>query len=150
MKGFDRPGGRKGHKISRFIANLLTHVTIEQAAAAAGVSTASAWRYMRDETVMLRVRAACRDSLRQSQSLLQAACVESVERLREILRDGETQSLQLTAAKTILELGLKAVELADIEERLATLETIAKNRGWRGAGDEQRHPAAPSGVNGHA
>src|SRR5215831_6996935 len=116
MKGFDRPGGRKDHKISRFIANLLTHVTIEQAAAAAGVSTASAWRYMRDETVMLRVRAACRDSLRQSQSLLQAACVESVERLREILRDGETQSLQLTAAKTILELGLKAVELADIEE----------------------------------
>jgi hypothetical protein len=65
-------------------------------------------------------------------------------------RDGETQSLQLTAAKTILELGLKAVELADIEERLATLETIAKNRGWRGAGNEQ--PIAPpgKGVNGHA
>jgi hypothetical protein len=124
-------------------------VTIEQAAAATGMSTATAWRYMRDESVILRVRAACRESMRQTQSLLQAASVESVERLREILRDGETQSLQLTAAKTILELGLKTVELADIDERLATLETSAKNRGWRGASNEQPN-AAPSGVNGHA
>jgi len=144
----DRPGGRKERKISLFIANLLTHATVEQAASAAGVSTASAWRYMRDESILLRVRAACRDSLRQSQSLLQAAAVESVERLREILRDGETQSLQLSAAKTILELGLKAVELGDIDERLAKLEELAKNRGWRGANDEM--PFAASKVNGHA
>jgi len=143
----DRPNGRKERKIGLFIANLLTHVTVEQAAAAAGVSTASAWRYLRDESVLLRVRTACRDSMRQSQSLLQAASVESVERLREILRDGETQSLQLTAAKTILEMALRAAELGDLEERLAKLETIAQGRGWRI--DEPSH-AAPKGVNGHA
>jgi len=143
----DRPNGRKERKIGLFIANLLTHVTVEQAAAAAGVSTASAWRYLRDESVLLRVRTACRDSMRQSQSLLQAASVESVERLREILRDGETQSLQLTAAKTILEMALRAAELGDLEDRLSKLEAIAQGRGWRS--DEQPH-AAPKGVNGHA
>src|SRR5215469_4607252 len=105
----DRPNGRKERKIGLFIANLLTHVTVEQAAA--------------------------------------AASVESVERLREILRDGETQSLQLTAAKTILEMALRAAELGDLEERLAKLETIAQGRGWRI--DEPSH-AAPKGVNGHA
>jgi hypothetical protein len=146
----DRPGGRKERKIGLFIANLLTHATVEQAASAAGVSSASAWRYMRDESILLRVSAACRDSLRQSQALLQAASLESVECLRGILRDGESQGLQLTAARTLLELGMKAVERADIEERLSKLETIANSRGWRGAGDEQRHPPAPQGVNGHA
>jgi len=127
----DRPrghNGRKNRRIDLFIAALLTHCTVEEAAAAAKISSASSWRYLRDAEVLTRLREACRHSMRQSQALLQAASIESVQCLRKIVCDGESQSVQVAAARTLLEIGLKAVELADIEERLAKLEKAIARR----------------------
>jgi hypothetical protein len=86
-----------------FIAALLTNATIEEAATAAKISFSTGWRYLRDEEILTRLRSVCRDSMRQSQALLQAASVESVQCLRKILRDGESQSVQVAAARTLLE-----------------------------------------------
>jgi hypothetical protein len=122
--------GRKNRRVDLFIASLLCHPNVEEAAAAARISTASGWRYLRDPEVLTRLRAACRDTMQQSKSLLQAASIEAVSLLRKILREGESESVQVGAAKTILEMALRAVELDDIGERLARLERLAKNN-WR-------------------
>ena len=51
--------------------------------------------------------------------------------------------MQVSAAITLLEISLKAVELADIQERLENLEAIAKTHARRGPDDDQ--PFAPLG-----
>jgi hypothetical protein len=83
---------------------------------------------------------------------LQEAGPEAVEALRRTLREAESEAARVSAAKAVLELGLRAVELGDFEERLAKLEAIAQNRTWRRAGNESspRTPGNNRGVNGHA
>jgi hypothetical protein len=59
-----------------------------------------------------------------------------VEALRKTLREAENEAPRVSAAKTILELGLKSVELGQLEERIARLEQLAKNN-WR---PDDHHP----------
>jgi hypothetical protein len=66
---------------------------------------------------------------------------------RSVKRPKLTAPDRSSAARTILEMTLRAAELGDLEERLTKLEAISKSRSWRG--DEQSD-AAPRGVNGHA
>ncbi len=84
---------------------------------------------------------------------LQEAGPEAVEALRKILREAEGESPRVSAAKVVLELGIRAVELESIEDRIAKLEALAKNN-WKGSGNEQpadRTPIGPpGGINGHA
>jgi hypothetical protein len=144
-------GGRKNRRVDLFLAALISHASVEEAATAAKLSFSTAWRYLRDPDVLTRLRSACRTSMRQSQALLQAASVESMHCLRKILRDGESQSVQVAAARTLLEIGLKAVELAGIEERIETLEAIARTHGWRGNDREYQTSSGKNrGVNGPA
>jgi hypothetical protein len=131
---------------------LLVNANVEQAAAAAKISSASGWRYLRDPEVLRRLRAACRDTMQQAKALLQAGSIEAVGLLRKIVRCAESESTQVAAARTLLEMGLRAVELDDIEERLSRLEQIAKSR-WKGLGDDREDQAStrPAGrVNGPA
>ena len=77
---------------------------------------------------------------------------EAVQSLRKILRDAEGESARVSAARVILELGVRVVEIGDIEERLDKLEQIAKSR-WKGSSDdrEDQTPTRPvRGVNGPA
>jgi AcrR family transcriptional regulator len=146
-------GGRKARRIDLFIQALISHASVEDAAAAAKISSASAWRYLQDKDVLTRLRETCRDTMQQSKALLQAASVEAVECLRGLLRDAENESVRVSAAKTLLEMGLRAIELDDIEDRIAKLEAIAKSRDWRGASNdrEDQAPTRPAGgVNGPA
>jgi hypothetical protein len=108
---------------------------VEQAAAAAKISSASGWRYLRDAEVIARLREACRHTMQESKALLQAASIEAVSLLRQVLRECESQSTQVAAAKTVLEMALRAVELDDVEQRLSKLEEIAKSR-WKGLGND--------------
>jgi hypothetical protein len=134
-----------------FIAGLLSHATVEDAAAAAKISASTGWRYLRDPAVPSGMREASRSTMNQAKVLLQAASVEAVACLRKIMREAENESVQVSAAKTILEMGLRAIELDDIEERLDKLEQIAKSRNWKESGAEQSLAASVNrGVNGHA
>src|SRR5262245_61449556 len=144
-------GGRKTRRVDLFVAQLICHATVEEAASAAKISSATAWRYLRDPSVLSRVREACRSTMDQAKALLQAASVEAVQCLRQILRDAKNESVQISAAKIILEMGLRAIELGDIDERLDKLEQIAKSR-WKGPDDASNHTQARTtrGINGRA
>jgi hypothetical protein len=118
---------------------------------AAKIGARTAWRYLQDPDVLARLREASRASLDQSRTLLQAASTEAVECLRRIVRDAESEATQVTAARVILEMGSRMLELWDIEERLRKLETVAKMRrkGWS---DERSYAQGgeAGGVNGAA
>jgi hypothetical protein len=143
-------GEKKSRKLDAFIAGLLSRQTVEDAAAA-GISTASAYRWMRDPDVVERLRQARREAWGRAMAQLQEAGPEAVEALRKILREGEGESARVSASRTLLELGLRAVEIGDIEERIGKLEAIVKSN-WKGAGNDQPGNTQARGtraINGH-
>jgi hypothetical protein len=145
------PEGRKlPRKLDGFIAALLSRSSVEAAAEAADISRVTAWRWLKDPAIIQRLREARRDAMNRAIARLQEAASGAVDCLCEVQQEGESESARVSAARTILEQALRAVELGDIEERLAKLEAIAQNRTWRGAGNQQSHASSPRGVNGHA
>src|SRR5215469_17787640 len=144
-----RDGGKGRRKLNEFIAAMLSHSSVEDAARAAGISRVTAWRWLKDPAVQARLREARKDAMNAAMVRLQEAASGAVDCLCEVQKEGESESARVSAARCILEQALRAAELGDLEERLAKLESIARGRGWRGTSDEQPN-AAPKGVNGHA
>ena len=105
------------------LLSLLAHKTLKEAALAAGVSMPTLWRYLRDRVFSIRYREARRELVECAMVRLQndaeyAACV-----LRDIADDKEASAgARVTAAKTIIELSVKSVELGDLQHRIASLE----------------------------
>jgi hypothetical protein len=127
-----RRGGRKDRKLEQFVEGLLSAPTVESAAASAGISARTAWRWMQDPAVVQHLAKARRQGMQHAMTRLQAAASRSVDCLCAIQQDGESESARVSAARCILEQALRAVEIGDIQERLEKLEQIAKTHGaWR-------------------
>jgi hypothetical protein len=143
-------GGKKARQLQLFVAALLSHASVEDAARASGISPSTAWRWMRDPAVLARLREARRDAMNAAMTRLQEAAVGAVDCLCEVQRTGESESARVSAARTILEQALRAVELGDIQERLEKLEVLTKNSNWRRGTNEQAdspQARAAGGVN---
>lgn len=122
-----------GEKLSRkqeqAIAALLSEPTICAAAGRIGVNEATLYRWLQHEEFQSSYRQARRESVSQAIAGLQQASSEAVQTLRDIMANSEAPvSSRVTAAKAVLELALKAVELEDIEERVTALEEATNNR----------------------
>jgi hypothetical protein len=138
-------------KQDAFIRAMLTHPSVESAAHAVNISRATAWRWLKLPDIVQRLREVRKEAWSRAMGQLQEAGPEAVEALRKILRDAEGESARVSAARTLLELALRSVELQDVEERIDKLEQIAKSRNWKESGAEQFLAASGNrGVNGHA
>lgn len=122
---------------------LLSHKTLKEAALAAGVSLPTLWRYLRDPIFSLRYREARRELVECAMVRLQndaehAACV-----LRDVADDKQAPaSARVTAARTIIELSVKSIELGDLQQRISSLEDYLAKKAEqdavaRGKGDEE-------------
>jgi hypothetical protein len=144
-------GEKKSRKLDAFVANLLLHPSVEEAARATGISVPTGFRWMKDAVVLEKLRTARRDAMNRAIVRLQEAASGAVDCLCKVQREGESESARVSAARCILEQALRAAELGDIEERLAKLETIAKSHSWKGAGAEHSLRASgKQGVNSRA
>ena len=119
----------KGHgeKLSRkqeaLISALLTTPTLADAAHTAGIGEVTAWRWLKDATVQAAYREARRAVVQHAITQVQQATGEAVATLRAVMHAPEaTASAKVSAAKTILDTAVKAVELEDLEARIAALE----------------------------
>ena len=119
----------KGHgeKLSRkqeaLISALLTAPTLADAAHTAGIGEVTAWRWLKEADFQAAYREARRAVVQQAITQVQRATGEAVETLRSVMQDAEAPaSAKVSAAKAILETAVKAVELEDLEARLAALE----------------------------
>ena len=119
----------KGHgeKLSRkqeaLISALLTTPTLADAAHTAGIGEVTAWRWLKDATFQAAYREARRQVVQQAIVQVQQATGEAVETLRQVMQAADAPaSAKVSAAKTILETAVKAVELEDLEARIVALE----------------------------
>jgi hypothetical protein len=108
---------------------LLLAPTLADAAHTAGIGEVTAWRWLKEADFQAAYREARRAVVQQAITQVQRATGEAVETLRSVMQDAEAPaSAKVSAAKAILETAVKAVELEDLEARLAALEEILRGQ----------------------
>jgi hypothetical protein len=100
--------------------------TVEAAARAAGISKATAFRRLQDPEFSKKLKQAKADMVQRTEGMLTASGMESVKTLMELQKPVAPPAVRLGAARSVLELGMKVRERADLEERLAALEQQAE------------------------
>ena len=120
MKGH---GEKLSRNQERAISALLVHPTMTQAADAAGIGEVTLWRWLRIPTFKEQYRLARREAVSQAVGQLQAACSVAVVALTDISKDVNCPArARVSAARTVLEMALKGVELEDLAVRVEELE----------------------------
>jgi transposase-like protein len=129
MKGH---GAKFGRKKEEAVAALLTQRTTEDAARAIGIAPATLLRWMKEPEFDAAYREARRAAFGQSVARLQQASGAAVSTLLKVMVDPNTPpSTRVRAADSVLDHGAKAIELEDLEVRLAALEEAAQKAGQR-------------------
>jgi len=116
------------HGISRkqdtAIGALLSRPTISAAAESVGIGESTLRRWLKDRDFLAAYRAARREAVSQAVGHLQGACSVAVVALTDISQDvNSPASARVSAAKSILELALKGVELEDLAVPVEELES---------------------------
>ena len=111
------------------IAALLHSESIRDAAKEAGLAEATLHRYLKDESFKEAYRAAKREIIDHAICRLQRSTGKAVKALVDIIEEkAAPASARVSAAKTILEMSIKAVEFEDLERRIASLEKITAEK----------------------
>jgi hypothetical protein len=122
-------GEKRTRLQEKAIAALLTAPSVPAAAKKIKIGERTLWRWMKDEEDFKRAyTAARRELVRHAIVKVQAGMGKAVETLLSIMEDSEAPaSSRVSAAKTMLEIGVKATEVDDLEKRIAEIEEMLAN-----------------------
>ena len=109
-------------KKEKAIACLIAQPSITLAAQEAGISQSTMYRWLNDEEFQMAYRKAKKEIVGHALTQVQKAVTKAVDTLLDVMGNGVVESAKVSAAKTILELAIKAVEIEELEERLTILE----------------------------
>lgn len=127
-------GEKKSRTREKAIMALLTEPTVRQAAEKAGIGQATLFRWMQDPEFDEQYRTAKGLAFTQAINRLQQSTGKAVDTLNEVMDDGDAPpASRVSAAKTILELGIKVREQDEFEKRLAELEKLNDSGKMKGA-----------------
>lgn len=116
-------GAKFSRKTEEAVAALLTQRNVEEAARAVGIGPATLLRWLKVPEFQAVYREARRAAFGQSIARLQQASSAAVSTLLKVMVDPNSPaSSRLRAADSVLDHGAKAIEIEDIEVRLAALE----------------------------
>ena len=105
------------------IGALLSQATISAAAESVGIGEATLRRWLKNPDFLAAYGASRREAVSQAVGQLQAACSVAVLALTDISQDVSCPaSARVSAARTVLELALKGVELENLAVRVEELE----------------------------
>lgn len=122
-----------GEKLSRnqekAIAALLSNTSIPEAAKEAGIGERTLWRWLKIESFQGAYRKARQEVVRQAVAQVQKAMSEAVDTLRGVMSNSEAPaSARVSAAKVIIDMGIKAVEIEDLDARVTDIEKLIKEK----------------------
>ncbi len=121
-------GEKFGRKKEEAIAALLSQRNIEEAARAAGIGTRTLLRWMQIPEFNAAYRKARREAVSQSVARLQQATGAAVTTLLKVMVDSNSPaSTRVRAADSVLDHANKAIEIEDIEARVAELERATES-----------------------
>jgi transposase-like protein len=125
-------GSKFGRKKEAAVAALLTARNAEEAARSIGIGPATLRRWQKDPTFDVAYRGALRVAHKQTLGRLQQAAGAAVSTLLKLMVDQNVPaSTRARCADSVLGHAAKAIELDDIEARLAALEQAAQKPEWK-------------------
>jgi hypothetical protein len=107
---------------------LASGLSIDQAATKIGVSRSTVLRRWRDPAVKRRVAELRGEITDQAIGKLVDTLCEAVLTLRRLMAESESDAIRLKSASQLLETGLKAAAIAQLEQRLTELESALRER----------------------
>jgi transposase-like protein len=120
-------GAKFGRKKEEAVAALLIHRSIEEAAKSIGIGTQTLLRWLKIPEFDAAYRQARRAAFSQSTARLQQATGAAVSTLLKIMVDQNSPpSVRVRAADSVLDHASKAIEIEDVEVRVAALEQAAE------------------------
>src|SRR5437016_2391452 len=124
---------RKARQREQLILALMQQPGIEKAAAAAGISTVTAWRVSKTPEFQEEYRRARKEAFSQAVARMQQASGAAVTTLLKVMVDQNAPpASRVRAADCVLDRATKAIELDDVEARLSEVErSIDASKGDR-------------------
>jgi hypothetical protein len=117
--------GRK--RDDTLVAQLAVGKSVEDAALAAGVSRATAFRRLAEDAFQRRVTEARGEFLKQVAGQLADGARKATETLLNLLQSGN-ERIRLVAARSVIEQAMKAHDLTVLEGRVEELEKIVRRQ----------------------
>jgi hypothetical protein len=125
LRRFNGHGEKLSRKKEQAVMALITEPTIKAAADKIGITTPTLYKWLKLPEFRSAYMAAKREAVTVAVARLQQAATEAVEALRAIMNDpNKAASARVGAARTILEMAIKAVEIEDLEVRIEELERV--------------------------
>lgn len=118
-------GGARHNADSTLAGGLAMGKTVEEAAKAAGVSPATAFRRLQEPTFKAEVGRLRSAMLERALGTLSEASTLAAMTLSDLASGAESETVRLGAAKAVLEIGTRLREHVDFDERIAALERNA-------------------------
>lgn len=119
-------GNKLSRKKEQAIIALLEAPTVKEAAEMVKINPATLYKWMALPEFEEAYREARHRAMGEAIARLQQASSEAVDTLRDVMGDQEaTPASRVTAARTVLELGMRGTEIEVIEVRLKQLEEQA-------------------------
>jgi transposase-like protein len=119
-------GAKFGRKREEAIVALLTHRSVEEAARAIDIAPKTLYRWLKEPEFDQSYRTAKRAAFGQAIARLHHLSSAAVSTLGKVMLDTATPpSTKVRAADSILDHTTKAIEIEDIEARVAALEQVA-------------------------
>ena len=120
-------GTKFGRKMEGAIAALLTARNVEEAAKSVGVATKTLLRWMKEPEFQKAYREARRTAYSHAVAKLQQGATAAATTLLKVMVDPSTpSSVRIRAAECIMNHSSKAIEIEDVEARVAELERAAE------------------------
>jgi len=120
-------GSKFTRKKEEAIAALLSQRNIEEAAKSIGIGTQTMLRWLKVPEFDAAYRQARRAAFSQSTARLQQATSAAVSTLLKLMVDTNTPpSVRVRAADSVLDHAKQAIEIEDVEVRMAALEQAAE------------------------
>jgi transposase-like protein len=124
MKGH---GAKFGRKKEEAIVALLMQRNVDEAAKSVGITPSTLLRWMEVPEFATSYREARRRAFGQSIARLQQASTAAVSTLLKLMVDASTPpSVRVRAADSVLDHAKQAIEIEDVEVRVAALEEAAE------------------------
>jgi hypothetical protein len=118
--------------------------TVESAARSAGVAERTVYRRLADASFRHQVQQVQAEMLKRAAAMATAASAESVKTLLELQGAGNPSQVRLGAARAMVDACLKLRLHADVDLRLAALES-AESQGGSHALGKRSNPSAATG-----
>lgn len=96
--------------------------TVEAAARQTGLSESTIYRRLDEPAFERQLQELRADMVKRGAGMLTAATMESIKTLLELQKSPNSGSVRLGAARSVIELGVKLREVADLEQRILALE----------------------------